>query len=154
MKIGLLRGRRKSISSIRSESAVEGCPDVFNPSVFLQFPFFESTLLFNFAFSATNLMILFVIYVLILMVAYPGWVLGLNFVLRLMMLTVLLVEAGFDGFVVLKVWCMLRVFTSLFAAVLSSWCNRYVIKEQVYAALWCFLREMAYYYYFFYSHSW
>lgn len=130
MKIGLLRGRRKSISSIRSESAVEGCPDVFNPSVFLQFPFFESTLLFNFAFSATNLMILFVIYVLILMVAYPGWVLGLNFVLRLMMLTVLLVEAGFDGFVVLKVWCMLRVFTSLFAAVLSSWCNRYVIKEQ------------------------
>lgn len=130
MKIGLLRGRRKSISSIRSESAVEGCPDVFNPSVFLQFPFIESTLLFNFAFSATNLMILFVIYVLILMVAYPGWVLGLNFVLRLMMLTVLLVEAGFDGFVVLKVWCMLRVFTSLFAAVLSSWCNRYVIKEQ------------------------
>lgn len=130
MKIGLLRGRRKSISSIRSESAVEGCPDVFNPSVVLQFPFIESTLLFNFAFSATNLMILFVIYVLILMVAYPGWVLGLNFVLRLMMLTVLLVEAGFDGFVVLKVWCMLRVFTSLFAAVLSSWCNRYVIKEQ------------------------
>lgn len=118
------------ISSIRSESAVEGCPDVFNPSVFLQFPFIESTLLFNFAFSATNLMILFVIYVLILMVAYPGWVLGLNFVLRLMMLTVLLVEAGFDGFVVLKVWCMLRVFTSLFAAVLSSWCNRFVIKEQ------------------------
>lgn len=90
------------ISSVRSEYAVEGRPEVFNPSVFLQFPFIESTLLFNFAFSATNLTILFVIYVLILMVAWPGWVLGLNFVLRLMMLIVLFVEAGFGGFVCVK----------------------------------------------------